>query len=200
MKKSFLEAVKSRRTCYSITKESPLTDDKITEIITEAVKHTPSAFNSQSSRVVVLFGKQHDRLWEIVKDELRKIVPADKFGATENKVNNTFKCGYASVLFFEDMNVIKGLQEQFPSYKDAFPMFSDHSAGMLQHVVWTALSDEGLGASLQHYNPVIDNAVKSEWKLPESWRLIAQMPFGKPSAPAGDKEFMPISERLKIFK
>lgn len=200
MSNSFLDAVKLRRTSYSITKKSNISDDRILEIVNEAVLHTPSAFNCQSGRAVVLFGEQHDRLWEIVKEELRKIVPADKFQPTEDKVNNTFKCGYGSIMFFEDMDVIKKLQEQFPTYKDAFRMFSDHGTGMLQYVIWTALATEGLGASLQHYNPVIDDAIKKEWNLPQSWRAVAQMPFGVSSAPAGDKEFAPLEERVKIFK
>lgn len=198
--KSFLEAIKVRRTCYALSKEPVVSDERIREIVGEAVKHCPSSFNSQSARVVILLGKQHDRLWDIVKAELKKIVPPEKFQATEDKINGAFRSGYGSILYFEDMNVIKGLQEQFPSYKDAFPMFSDHSAGMLQFVIWTALAEEGIGASLQHYNPVIDTAVKAEWKLPDSWKLLAQMPFGKPVTKPGEKEFQPLDQRLKIFQ
>ncbi|MNU09462.1 hypothetical protein D3C72_2560420 [compost metagenome] len=66
--------------------------------------------------------------------------------------------------------------------------------------MWTALEEEGLGASLQHYNPLIDEHVKNEWKLPENWKLIAQMPFGAPTFEPGDKEFQPIEERVKSFK
>lgn len=200
MGKSFMEAVKARRTCYTISKDPVVSDKRIQEIVSEAVKHTPSAFNSQSARVVILLDKQHDRLWDIVKAELRKIVPPENFQATEDKINGAFRSGYGSILYFEDMNVVKSLQEQFPSYKDAFPMFSDHSSGMLQFVIWTALADEGIGASLQHYNPVIDDAVKAEWNLPGNWKLRAQMPFGKPVAQPGEKEFQPLENRLKVFK
>ncbi|GIP37005.1 hypothetical protein J31TS4_02850 [Paenibacillus sp. J31TS4] len=95
---------------------------------------------------------------------------------------------------------LQGLQEQFPSYKDNFPVWSQQSNGMLQFVVWTSLELEGLGASLQHYNPLIDEKVAAEWNLPESWKLIAQMPFGKPTAEPGEKEFKPLHSRLQIFK
>jgi len=200
MSSSFFEAVKARRTCYTLSKEAVVADDRIQEIVSEAVKHAPSSFNSQSARTVVLLGKQHDRLWDLVKAELQKIVPADRFQATEDKINGAFRSGYGSILFFEDMNVIKGLQEQFPSYKDAFPIFSHHSAGMVQFVVWTALAEVGLGASLQHYNPVIDQAVRTEWQLPDSWKLLAQMPFGKSTAQPGEKEFLPLEPRVKVFK
>ncbi|MBP2655198.1 MAG: putative oxidoreductase related to nitroreductase [Firmicutes bacterium] len=200
MGKSFLDAVKARRTNYAISNEPVITDERIQEIVSEAVKHTPSAFNSQSARVVVLLGEQHSRLWDIVKAELKKIVPDKSFQTTEDKINGAFRSGYGSILYFEDMAVIEGLQAQFPLYKDAFPMFSNHSAGMLQFVIWTALADEGLGVSLQHYNPVIDNAVKAEWNIPDSWKLLAQMPFGKPTAPAGEKEFQPLEQRMKVYK
>lgn len=71
---------------------------------------------------------------------------------------------------------------------------------MHQLVIWTALEEVGFGASLQHYNPIIDESVQEEWSLPSTWKLIAQMPFGKPTAEPGDKEFKPLEDRVKIFK
>ena len=200
MKNAFLDAVKARRTYYAISKEAVASDERIQEIISEAVKHAPSAFNSQSARVIILLGDQHDRLWDLVKGELKKIVPADSFQATEDKINGAFRSGYGSVLFFEDMSVVEGLQQQFPAYKDAFPIFSHHSGGMLQFIVWTALEQEGFGASLQHYNPVIDEAVRAAWNVPPSWKLLAQMPFGKPVAQPGEKTFDPLEKRVKVYK
>ena len=40
-----------------------------------------------------------------------------------------------------------------------------------------AIEDAGLGASLQHYNPLIDDEVKENWNPPSKWKLIAQMPL-----------------------
>jgi predicted oxidoreductase (fatty acid repression mutant protein) len=197
--KSFFDAVKARRSIYAISKEATISDEKIVELVEEAVLHTPSSFNSQSARVVVLFGEQHDKLWNIALEALRKIVAADQFASTEQRISS-FKNGYATVLFFEDQNVIDGLVEQFPTYAQNFPIWSHHSSGMHQLVVWTALESEGFGASLQHYNPLIDDEVRATWSLPDSWKLIAQMPFGKPTAAPGEKSFNPIEERLKVFK
>ncbi|MDQ0112836.1 putative oxidoreductase (fatty acid repression mutant protein) [Paenibacillus harenae] len=45
-----------------------------------------------------------------------------------------------------------------------------------------------------------DNTTGRQWSIAESWQLIAQLPFGKPTAPAGEKPFKPIEERVKIFK
>jgi predicted oxidoreductase (fatty acid repression mutant protein) len=199
MSKDFLTAVADRRTFYNISNEITVPEGRIKEIIEYAVKYTPSAFNSQSARVVLLFGKGHDQLWDIVMGALRKLVPADKFGPTEEKVNS-FKNGYGTILFFEDMSIIEGLQKQFALYKDNFPVWSQQSNGMLQFVIWTALEEEGLGLSLQHYSEVIETEVKKEWNIPDSWKLIAQMPFGKPNASPDEKEFQPIEDRVKVYK
>ncbi len=200
MKTNFWNAIKARRTYYALSKEQVTSDEKIEEIVAEAVKHVPSSFNSQSARVVVLLGEQHDKLWDIAKAELKKLVPADSFQATEEKINGAFRSGYGSILYFEDMQVVEGLQQKFPLYADNFPVWSNQSSGMLQFAIWAALEIEGWGASLQHYNPVIDEAVKAAWNIPASWKLIAQMPFGKPAAEPGEKAFQPVEERMKVFK
>jgi len=199
MSKNFFTAVADRRSYYGISKESVVSDDRLKEIIEHAVKHTPSAFNSQSARVVLLLENQHDKLWDIAKEALRKIVPADKFSETEDKINS-FKSGYGTVLFFEDNSVVESLQQQFALYKDNFPIWSQQSSGMHQFVIWTALEIEGLGASLQHYNELIENDVKKEWNIPENWKLIGQMPFGKPTSEPNEKEFKPLEDRIKVFK
>lgn len=199
MSKEFFKAVENRRSIYGISKESTVSDQRIKEIIEHAVKHAPSAMNSQSARIVVLFGKHHDRLWDITMEALRKIVPAHQFSNTENKINS-FKSGYGTILFYEDKSVIESLQEQFALYKDNFPVWSQQSNGIHQFIIWTALESEGLGASLQHYNELIESDVRNEWSIPNTWQLIAQMPFGKPTAAPGEKEFKPLEDRIKFFE
>jgi predicted oxidoreductase (fatty acid repression mutant protein) len=195
-----IDAMKARRTHYTISKEAMTSDERIEEIVGDAVKHVPSPFNSQSSRVVILLGDHHKKLWDITKAELKKIVLAEKYQATEFKINGSFSSGYGSILYFEDTDVIRGLQQKFPSYEDKFPVWAQQSSGMLQYVIWTTLELDGWGASLQHYNPVIDEAVKSEWNIPITWELVAQMPFGKPVTKPEHKEFQALAERMKVFK
>ncbi|BFH62268.1 MULTISPECIES: nitroreductase family protein [Paenibacillus] len=195
-----IEALKKRRSFYAISKENVSSDERIQHILEETVKYVPSSFNSQTARVVLLLGTNHDRLWDITKETLRQVVNNEEaFKSTDQKIE-AFKNGYATVLFFEDMDIVRNLQNQFASYKDNFPIWSNQSSGMVQLIVWTLLENEGFGASLQHYNPLIDEKVQQEWNIPSSWKLIAQMPFGKPTASPGEKEFMPIEERVKVFK
>lgn len=200
MDRNFKEALKHRRSYYAISDKSFISDAEIEDIIKFAITNVPSAFNSQSTRLVLLLGKNHKKLWEITKEILRKRVPADSFGATENKINHSFAAGYGSVLFFEDQSVVEGLQKSFPLYRDVFPVWSQHTSAMHQLTIWTMLEDAGFGASLQHYNPLIDEEVRKEWKLPENWKLVAEMPFGVPLEEPGKKEFQPVEGRIKVFK
>lgn len=194
----FLEEIKKRRTYYAITNKSPISDARIHEIVNDIVLHVPSSFNSQSSRVVVLLKKEHDKLWDFHTEVLKPIVPAAQWSATEGKIGS-FKAGYGTVLFFEDQEPIRSLQEKFPLYQDKFPTWAEHTSGMIQFATWTALELEGFGASLQHYNPLIDEKVKAEWNIPATWTLIAELPFGTPLAPTSDKAFSPIEERVKVY-
>ena len=199
MEKNFSEAVQNRRSYYAIGKEKVLSDEEIIRLVEDAVKYAPTAFNSQSARAVVLLGAEHEKLWNETMEILRAIVPAKSFAPTEEKINS-FRSGYGTVLYFEDQSVVSGLQKQFPLYKDNFPVWSLESSGMLQFIVWTALESKGYGASLQHYNPLIDEKVAANWNIPKEWKLLGQMPFGKPTASPDEKTFLPLDERVKVYK
>ena len=54
MERNLKDALQHRRSYYELTPESPIDDAKIEEIIHFAIRHIPSAFNSQSTRLVLL--------------------------------------------------------------------------------------------------------------------------------------------------
>ena len=199
MTKNFYEAIEGRRSHYAISNEEIVSDDKIEEIIQHAIKYTPSAFNSQTARVVLLLDKHHTKLWDITKEALRKIVPAENFAPTNEKID-AFNAGYGTILFFEDNNIVENLQKEFPLYKDNFPIWSKESSGMHQFNIWTSLGLNGYGASLQHYNELIEEQIKEEWNIPDGWEMRAQMPFGKPISHPGEKEFQPVEDRIMVYK
>ena len=195
---SFLDHIKQRRTIYAVGKNVALTPEKIESVIKEAVNHSPSAFNSQTSRIVTLFGESHLQFWNVVRETLRKIVPEAAFEGTNAKINS-FAAGYGTVLFYEDQDVVKSLQEQFALYADNFPVWSEHSSAIAQFSVWTALSEQNIGASLQHYNPIVDAEIAEIFDIPANWKLRAQLVFGSIEAPAGEKTFMAEADRFKTF-
>ncbi len=195
---SFLDQIKQRRTIYAVGKNVTLDQDVIEQTIQEAVRFSPSAFNSQTSRIVTLYGESHHKFWNIVRENLRKIVPASAFANTDAKISS-FEAGFGTVLFYEDQDTVKALQEQFALYADNFPVWSEHSTGIAQFSVWTALSEKNIGASLQHYNPIVDAEVAQMFDIPENWKLRAQLVFGSIESSAGEKTFIENSERFKSF-
>ena len=198
MNKDLSSLYAERRSVYNLGNRQILPETEISVIIADALKFCPSAFNSQSARVVVLYGDYYRKLWDIVLTELSKVVPEDKMPATIEKIK-TFSAGLGTVLFFEDASTVESLQKKFPLYAENFPKWSLESNGMLQYMIWLALSEKNVGASLQHYNPLIDDEVKLAFDLPGHWQLLAQMPFGSIERPADEKSFLPMDERLKIF-
>ena len=126
---------------------------------------------------------------------MRKVAPAEGFDKTEAKLKS-FAAGAGTILFFEDQDAVRSLQEKFALYADNFPVWSEQAGGMAQLSVWAALANAGVGASLQHYNPLVDADVAREWNIPASWKLRAQMPFGSNEAGFGEKAFMDDAERF----
>jgi len=197
--KSLIEAIKGRRTNYALGKNIPLRQEQITQIIETILPEVPSAFNMQSARVVVLLGENHEKVWALTKKILAAIVPAEKFSATDEKING-FAAAYGTILFFEDMPTVEKMQKAYPSYAENFPIWAQQANGMLQFAIWTALTEAGLGVNLQHYNPLIDADVKTWLQLPAGWKLTAQMPFGEATAAPKPIEKLPLRDRLKIIR
>ena len=189
---SINELLKKRRSIYQIGKEIPVSDEEVIRLVTEATELVPDAFNMKSQRVVLALGEKQDALWDAVYDAFGGKVPREKI--------DSFKAGHGTVLYFCDETVVKSLQEQYASYAANFPIWAQQANGMLQLSIWTGLRNLGIGANIQHYNPVIDSAVKKLFDVPESWTLIAQMPFGGILAEPDPKEKEDISLRVRIEK
>lgn len=189
---SIVQSLEKRRTYYNINKELPVSADEVVATIEKVTELVPDAFNMKSARVVVALGDKQDLLWDEIYNVFEGKVPREKI--------DSFKAGAGTVLFFYDENTVKALQEQFAPYADNFPVWANQANGMLQISVWSALRELGVGASLQHYNPVIDAKVKELFGLPSEYKLIAQMPFGGIVSEPDAKEKEDISKRVKVVK
>lgn len=200
MSRTFIEAISHRRSNYHLENISPVATSHILNTIDTILSVVPSPFNVQSARIVALFDEQHIALWDIVERELESRIPKDIFAKTRQKLHKSFRSGYGTILFYEDELSLNKLRIDTPDYAEHITQWAEHSAGMLQFAIWTALEDMGFGASLQHYNPLIDKAVGERWLIDKSWRLIAQMPFGLPKDnPAPHIQKIPIHQRRLVF-
>ncbi|HKL47721.1 MAG TPA: nitroreductase family protein [Candidatus Izemoplasmatales bacterium] len=195
----FLQALKTRHSEYQLTKDIYMEEDDLKAYLEDILINTPSAFNSQSQRMVVLSSDKHDLLWDYLTEKMKDIVKGDQYNKTKEKLLG-FKAAFATILFYDDTETTKKLQEQLPLYKENFAKWSIEQNGMLQSNVWVGLRTKNIGASLQHYNELIDEFVKKEFNIPETWDLRAQMPFGHIEIAGEEKEHMDIEKRFTYIK
>lgn len=197
---SFTDLQTQRRSIYALGRHVTQTPEALYDLVKSAVKQSPTSFNNQSVRAVVLTGKAHEKLWDMTAKRLQQEVPDEEaYQQTLAKINHAFKAGFGTVLFFTDTDVVKMYEEQIPLYAENFYDRSEQGHGMAEYATWLALTEAGLGASLQHYNPLIDEAVAAAFDIPDNWRLRAQMPFGSIEAAASEKDMMSDAERFKFF-
>lgn len=173
-------------------------DSRVVELIDELLTTMPSPFNVQSARVVLLLGDHHREVWQLVAEALRSILPEERFKVSKEKIDRSFASGHGTVLFYEDTAALNHLRENYPLYADNVEIWSEQSSGMLQFAMWTALEEFGYGASLQHYNTLIEYSIVERWHINPDWRLIAQMPFGAPvdTPPQREQRSLPQSRRV----
>lgn len=196
--KTLLHLTETRRTYYQLTNESTVPDARIKELVAHTIKHVPSSFNSQTTRLVVVLKEKHEELWDAVMEIYKLQLPADKFEHAKGRMVG-FRKAYGTVLFYEDTSNVREYQEKFKTYEDRFPGWSEQTNGMHQYLLWCALEAEGLGVNLQHYNPLIDTRLETMYGVPPTWSLKSQMVFGKPTGQPGEKTFKPVEERVKYF-
>lgn len=189
---NYIDALAKRRTQYVLGRSLPVPEEVVVDLITKVAALTPDAFNMRSARVIVAAGEKQDTLWDAVDHAFGGKVPKEKIEG--------FRAAYGTVLYFIDTSVVNAMAKRFPRYAENFPLWANHANGMLQFNIWTGLRTLGVGANIQHYNPVIDDAVKALFHAPDSWKLIAQMPFGSIEAEAPAKDREDITRRVWILK
>lgn len=199
MTNPFIELQSKRHSEYDLNDQVSQSPTQLADLIKTAIKQSPTAFNNQSTRAVITFGKDSDAVWEITLAELKQVMTDDAAIEWTAAKIDTFKAGFGTVLFYTDTDVVKEMQAQFPSYADNFPDWAEQGLGGAQQAVWEALTAEGLGASLQHYNPLIDQEIAERFDIPDSWQLRAEMPFGNVGQKAAVKDSIDDDLRFKTF-
>ena len=196
--KDLLHFMKQRRTFKKLGKRVIFNRPYLNNLIKESVRCCPSALNSQSVRVVILTDDAHFKFWHMVKEVQKQNLPAHIAESAIMKIDGCSDA-FGTVLFFEDNDVISALQKQKPLQASEFALWSEQTSGMAQFAVWTALTSIGLGAALQHYNPLINEETTKMFDLPESWDFKAQLVFGSVQAAAKEKSVEDDETMFKYF-
>jgi len=196
----FFKAMENRRTIHKLSKGPIISEERLEQVVSHALKFTPTAFNGQEQRLVLLLNEKHDWFWNLVKAKLKAIVPEDKYPESEDRING-FLGGEGTILLYQDTSITKGLQDAFPAYSDNFPIWAHQASGMLKYTLWTSLTAEGYGASIQHYTELVEADVNKEITINPAWKMVGQLPFGKSAqAPDANKTFESIEKRLVVIK
>lgn len=199
MEQKLIELLKNRRSIYALGKNVTESKEEIVKLVKNAIKESPTAFNNQSTRAIVLFGDASDKAWDLVIERLKSEVPTEEAYAKTKEKINSFKAGFGTVLFFTNQTTIDDNKAQFTLYADNFQDWSEQGLGGAQQNVWVAFAENKLGASLQHYNPLIDDAFKEAFNVPEGWVLRAEMPFGSIEATREEKVYMDDEARVLVI-
>ncbi|MGP6138610.1 MULTISPECIES: nitroreductase family protein [unclassified Jeotgalibaca] len=194
----FTELAKSRRTQYAIGNNTELTKEEITARLRAVAKEVPTAFNSQTSRLVVVFGEDNEKLWGHILDVQKDVLQGEMWDMMSGVMQGA-KGAVGTVLFFEDLDAVAAMPVQGARGE----AYKQNNNANLQYATWLALTELGLGASLQHMNvghaEGFDKSILEMFNLPANYEMIAQMPFGSIEGEAFPKEYIADEVRVQVI-
>lgn len=126
MASQYLKNIAARRSIYGLGKESTISNARIKEILHETIKHSPTSFNMQAPRTVLLLNKEHDKLWDLATESVKAKLGQEGYNGLKAKLEG-YKGGYGTILFFTDRPTLKSFQDKFPYMP--FDQWADHSQG-----------------------------------------------------------------------
>ncbi|KAL4765258.1 nitroreductase family protein [Aspergillus foveolatus] len=200
----WLEAAAYRRSIRALGGASKVSDERVHEIVAKVLSFAPSSYNTQPVRISLAFGEKHKELWSIILREAEPILKSINPGLWQKlgPLYEVHKAAYGSVLFWERGETTKEAAETHKATGHMFGEWGEHTQGIHQILVWTALELEGVGANLQHMNaiPPIEAAIKKFAGVPEDYKLKAHLNYGdeqahRPESPPK----LPITETLMIL-
>lgn len=195
---TFVQLVTKRRSIYALGTNSEHSKQDIEARIREVVKQVPTAFNSQTTRLVVLFDGANEKFWNHIYDVQKEVLQGDTWDMMSGIITGAKK-GVGTVLFFEDKKAV----EEMPAQGARQEAYKQNNNANAQYAIWLALAEIDLGASLQHFNvgyeQGFDKGTKEMFGLPESFEMLAQMPFGSIEQAPGEKEHIDTDVQVKVF-
>ncbi|CAI7427268.1 CGH_1_collapsed_G0041390.mRNA.1.CDS.1 [Saccharomyces cerevisiae] len=113
---NYLNAITNRRTIYNLKPELPqgVGLDDVKRTVHVILKNTPTAFNSQVNRAVIIVGDTHKRIWDAVASAMPTAEAKKRPESCRDEA-------YGSVIFFTDEGPTEKLQRDFPALAAAFP-------------------------------------------------------------------------------
>ncbi len=147
------------------------------ERIAEAVRLTPAAYNLPPWHVVLIH-EERSAFWQVVEQAFLERLEGDRLERYLDRLAG-FRGGVAVALVYEDVSVRRQLAEAWQITLEQAGAFAEQGLGMVQLALWLALTAEGLVASLQHWDWLLEESLAAFVGLPmERFRLVAALPIG----------------------
>ena len=197
----YLPAMKKRHSEYALSGDLQAPLEEVRQLLEDVLLYTPSAFNSQPVRIILLTGAPSAEHWTLVGQILKEKIGPERYDESraKDRIENCFMKALGTVLFFDDTEVTERLIKENPGYESSFPKWAHQTQGSHQFMVWIGLRALGYGANLQHYNGMRDDLIRKQVGAPDTWDFVAHMPFGTITEPAQPKEKNPIDTMLKVL-
>ena len=195
----FKDLAAKRRSIYHIGKNTDHSSKEIVDALKAVLKDVPTAFNSQTSRIVIAFGDKHQALWDEIYQVQEGVLEGDMWEQMSGVIQGA-KEGLGTILFFEDLNEV----ENMPANPERSIAYKENNSANHQYAAWLTLAELDLGATLQHFNigyeQGFDKSIRQMFDLPDSYAMLAQMPFGSVETPAGDKDYIDQDEKVRVYE
>ena len=91
------EAFKNRGSLHTLSDDVEISDAHVQEIVRDGILHSPTAFNSQSSRAVILLKDEHKKFWDLAHDVAKGKVPPQVFEMVFGPRIKMFRAAYGTV-------------------------------------------------------------------------------------------------------
>lgn len=163
----------------------------------DAVVRTPSAFGVTPWQIIIL-SEHRDAFWDEVAAGFRDGLDGDRLERYLGRLDG-FRSGAGVILIYEDLAARPVLHQNWGLSEQTAHDFVQQGLGMLQLVIWLVLTEEGLVASLQHWDWLIQDRLAALLDLPsERYQLISVLPVGEPAESARDTPAIDPAQVLRI--
>ena len=91
------DAFKNRGSLHTLSDDVEIPDARVQDIVRDAILHSPTAFNCQSGRAVVLLKQEHKKFWDMAQECAQASVPPQVFEMVFGPRIKMFHAAYGTV-------------------------------------------------------------------------------------------------------
>lgn len=191
-----MDVIEKRRSNYDLGNNLEISKKDLINLLRKIIYYSPSPFNVQSSKIVLLNKKSHHLLWTTVVEEfLKKNNNGDLLDSDKARIKREDKA-YGTILFYKDERVIEEFKEKLDAYEQkSLNSWCIEESAMLQMNIWNELRLRNIGAHIVHFDD-IDEEVSVAFDIDKNYKLVAMMVFGNIIQEAAVKPKKDIDKRF----